>query len=214
MDNCNQNTQVPTYVALSPAVTWAFLRAARARALDSICSALLSQELFVWAPALTLAVPQSLCNCFGSWKAKDAYLSTHKVCSVVTLTQYHHGFVWTQCFPPPKCHVRFFLEIRIRCSELSYYAWSVLNSACHWPPSLCLCFVSVLVPRVLARTRETFRLLPKHLWLQMHASFFQESTGKECKMTWRCSEQEGVRLQPAPKSNLLEKAPVPLPRTV
>lgn len=31
-------------------------------------------ELLVWAPALTLAVPRSLCNCFGSWKAKDAYL--------------------------------------------------------------------------------------------------------------------------------------------
>lgn len=131
---------------------------------------------------------QSLCNCFGSWKAKDAYLPTHKACSVVTLTQCHHRLVWTQCFSPPKHHVRFFLDIRIRCSELSCYVWSALNSTCHRPPSLCLCFVSVLVPRALARTWETFRLLPKHPWLQMLNQLLPGKHGKrmqdELEMQW------------------------------
>lgn len=35
MDDWSQNPKVPTYVALSQAVTWALLRAARARAVDS-----------------------------------------------------------------------------------------------------------------------------------------------------------------------------------
>lgn len=177
VDNCNWNTQLPTCVALSPAVAWAFRRAARARAVDSIRLALLSQSFqfehqhLLWqypspcATALAALYSQSLFCCnpnpASPWVCLNSVLFSSQM--------------------PRKI---FFLDIRIRCSGLSYHAWSVLNSTCHQPPSLCLCFVSVSVPRVLARTWETFRLLPKHPWLPVHTSFFQENMGKGCKMTW------------------------------